>query len=71
MYLPVAVTGYAVLGDEVVDNILLYRGKDTTTLVKVAIGFEVVNLLGSFLITFNPIGLILEEIFNVPPSKCK
>ena len=69
MYLPVAISGYTMLGIQVPNNILLYRGGFTAIAVKIAIIFEVINLLGSFIITFNPIALILEEIFAVPPSK--
>ncbi|KAB7494716.1 Amino acid transporter ANTL1, partial [Armadillidium nasatum] len=66
MYLPVAITGYTLLGYEVPGNILLYRRGDLTVALKIAISLEIVNLLGTFLIVFNPICQIGEEILNIP-----
>ncbi|KAK7063065.1 hypothetical protein SK128_023880 [Halocaridina rubra] len=68
MYLPVTVAGYAVQGYEVGDNILL--SVDVTSgVVKAAIVLQVVNLLGTYLITFNPIGQTFEGLFKVEGSK--
>ena len=67
--MPVAITGYALFGYGVTDNILLYRGSDITLDLQIAIGFEIVNLLVTFLIAFNAVCQIIEEMFNIPPSK--
>ncbi|KAF2363943.1 Amino acid transporter transmembrane domain, partial [Trinorchestia longiramus] len=64
VYLPVAVAGYGLLGNTVSSNILLAVGDNTV--VVVAIVTEVLNLLGTYLITFNPISQTFEEMLNIP-----
>ena len=67
LYLPVAAAGYGVLGNTVSSNILL--SLEFNAVVKTAIVLEIVNLLGTYLISFNPIGQGFEEVFNVPKRK--
>lgn len=64
MYMPVAIVGYAVQGVDVDDNILL-SVNISNGVVKAAIVMQVLNLLGTYLITFNPIGQTFEGLFNV------
>ncbi|XP_045122687.1 amino acid transporter AVT1D-like [Portunus trituberculatus] len=63
IYLPVTVAGYAVMG-AVESNILL--NVDTRkTVIKVAIVMEVLNLIGTYIITTNPIFQLFEEKLDV------
>lgn len=64
LYLPVAAAGYGLLGSEVSSNIIL--AVEFNTVVKCAIVMEIVNLIGTYIISFNPIGQGFEEMFNVP-----
>ncbi|XP_076030195.1 uncharacterized protein LOC143018586 isoform X2 [Oratosquilla oratoria] len=67
LYLPVSIAGYGVFGTNVNDNILM---NVEGIAVNVARGMEVVNLLGTFLISFNPVAQSLEEAFNLPQHFC-
>lgn len=67
MYFPVAVTGYAVIGYEVKGNILLDVNTDLV-IIKVAIVMEVLNLMGTYVITCNPVYQVLEENLNIKPG---
>ncbi|XP_042214086.1 amino acid transporter AVT1B-like [Homarus americanus] len=64
LYLPVATTGYAVQGMDVKDNILL-SVESSKGIVKAALMMEVLNLLGTYIITYNPIGQMFEEVFSI------
>ena len=68
MYLPVAITGYAVLGDAVEDNILL-NVKTEKAVIKGAIVMEVLNLAGTYIITCNPVYQVFEEQLNIEKGK--
>lgn len=68
MYFPVSAAGYILLGQNVPSNILLFQD-EMSVIVKVAIIFEVVNLIVTYLISFNPICQTFEEIFNLPRSR--
>ena len=64
-----AVTGYAVMGDNAQSNILL--NLDTSkAVIKVAIVMEVFNLLGTYIIGINPVFQLIEEKLGVENSKC-
>ncbi|XP_071531714.1 uncharacterized protein [Panulirus ornatus] len=64
LYLPVTAAGYAVQGIDVGDNILLTV--DTSKgIVKAAIVMEVINLLGTYIISFNPIGQMFEDMAGI------
>lgn len=64
MYLPVTVAGYAVMGQGVESNILL--NVDTSkAVIKVAIVMEVFNLIGTYIITSNPVFQLFEEVLGV------
>ena len=67
LYLPVAVTGYAVLGDNVESNILL--SVPPSTAVKVAISFQILNLIFSYPVVFNPVAQAFEQVCNIENSK--
>ena len=69
MYLPVAVTGYTLMGTDVAGNILLYGGDHMTLVVKIAVVMEVINLIATYLIAFNPVCQIFEEILNMPRGR--
>ncbi|XP_047477139.1 amino acid transporter AVT1B-like isoform X1 [Penaeus chinensis] len=64
LYLPVAVAGYAVQGFEVGDNILLSVNQASWS-VTAAIILEVINLFGTYIISFNPVGQVFEELLGV------
>ncbi|KAA0203468.1 hypothetical protein HAZT_HAZT010692 [Hyalella azteca] len=66
LYLPIGVTGYAILGDQVPDNIIL--GVTEGIPVIFAIVFVIVNLLCTYVICMNPIDQAFEEILKVPNS---
>jgi len=66
LYLPVMIVAYTVLGSSVSGNIL--QDVPQNTVVTVAIGFEMINLFGTYLITFNPVAQAFEEMCNVPPA---
>ncbi|KAA0203467.1 amino acid transporter ANT1-like [Hyalella azteca] len=68
LYLPVAAAGYGLLGNTVAGNILLSVG--LSPVVKVAIVTEIINLLGTYLISFNPIGQSFEEMLKIPNKFC-
>ncbi|CAL4084208.1 unnamed protein product, partial [Meganyctiphanes norvegica] len=63
LYLPVAVTGYAQIGNAVASNILLSVTQSTA--IKVAIGVEILNLFGTYIITFNPVAQGLENLLSI------
>lgn len=64
MYLPVAVTGYAVLGVKVEGNILLNVDTERAV-IKAAIVMEVLNLAGTYIITCNPVYQVFEEHLHI------
>lgn len=68
LYLPVASVGYGVLGQDVESNILLSVPKGVA--VDIAIILEIINLLSTFIISFNPVAQSLEDILNVPNKFC-
>ncbi|KAL7642163.1 UNVERIFIED_CONTAM: hypothetical protein RMT77_006723 [Armadillidium vulgare] len=68
LYLPVTVVGYWLIGTNVPGNIALYRGTESSLAIKIAIGFEIVHLLGAFLILLNPVCQIFEETLKVSPN---
>ena len=67
MYIPVAATGYAVLGSAVQSNIMTSLNVDF--ILTIAIALQIINLLGTFIISFNPVAQAIEDISNVPDSK--
>nr|XP_053644909.1 uncharacterized protein LOC128697302 [Cherax quadricarinatus] len=64
MYLPVALSGYIMYGDQVKDNILLTV--DSSAAVTVAIALQIVNLLCTFIISCNPVSQTIEDVLNIP-----
>ncbi|MCL4140960.1 UNVERIFIED_CONTAM: hypothetical protein GTU68_032613 [Idotea baltica] len=66
MYLPVGAVGYILIGEGVKSNILLSVGP--SIIVTVAIGLQIVNLLGTFIISLSPVVQSLEDIVGVPPT---
>ncbi|XP_063606378.1 uncharacterized protein LOC134781217 [Penaeus indicus] len=68
LYVPVASVGYGILGQEVESNILLSVPKGVA--VNIAIILEIINLLSTFIISFNPVAQSLEDILNVPNKFC-
>ena len=72
LYLPISVTGYALMGQDVPANILFYRGnsyEDLTIPLVVATVFEIINLYFSVLILINPVYQGLEEILGTPKGE--
>jgi len=68
LYLPVGIVGYVLIGDAVDSNILLTVGP--SVIVLVAIGLQIVNLLGTFIISMNPVVQTLEDIIGIPTHFC-
>lgn len=66
LYLPVGVSGYAIIGADVGDNIILSVTEGV--LVMVAIAFVIINLLGTYVICLNPVDQAFEDILNVPKN---
>ncbi|XP_047478008.1 amino acid transporter AVT1B-like, partial [Penaeus chinensis] len=64
LYLPVAISGYAILGDDVESNILLSVTEGVV--VQIAISLEIINLVSTYVISINPVVQSVEEIFNIP-----
>ncbi|XP_064116642.1 LOW QUALITY PROTEIN: uncharacterized protein LOC135222490, partial [Macrobrachium nipponense] len=64
LYLPLAVSGYVIFGDDVKDNILLSVTMGVAT--KIAISLQIINLLSSYIVSFNPVAQSLEETLHVP-----
>jgi len=67
LYLPVAIGGYLVYGEEVEANVILSLGRGP--FVVFANIFMAVHLVLAFLIVVNPVCQELEEIFEVPHSE--
>lgn len=67
LYLPVSITGYVMVGDAVESNILTMLPVNTAVLV--AIGMETINIVGTYIISFNPVAQSLEQAFSVPSRK--
>lgn len=65
LYLPVAVTGYAIYGIEVNDNIFLSI-ENMGPVLRAAISLEIINLFSSYIVAFNPVAQSVEEILHVP-----
>lgn len=64
MYLPVAIGGYVVKGYDVAGNILL--GVDTTRWwIKGAIVMEILNLMGTYIISCNPVSQVFEDQLGI------
>ena len=61
------IVAYTILGSNVSGNVL--QDVPQNTVVTVAIGFEMINLFGTYLITFNPVAQAFEEMGNVPHGK--
>lgn len=57
------------VGDAVESNILLMLPVNSAVLV--AIGMETINIVGTYIISFNPVAQSLEQAFSVPSRKCK
>uniref|UniRef100_A0A6A7GB99 Lysine histidine transporter 2-like n=1 Tax=Hirondellea gigas TaxID=1518452 RepID=A0A6A7GB99_9CRUS len=66
LYMPVAVSGYVIIGVDVEDNIM--GSVSEGILVIIAIAFVIVNLMGTYVICLNPVDQAFEELFNVPNS---
>ncbi|KAK3856981.1 hypothetical protein Pcinc_036737 [Petrolisthes cinctipes] len=64
LYLPVSITGYVKVGDAVESNILLMLPVNAAVLV--AIAMETINIVGTYIISFNPVAQSLEQAFNLP-----
>ncbi|KAK3879830.1 hypothetical protein Pcinc_015637 [Petrolisthes cinctipes] len=64
LYLSVGTVGYVVQGSDVGSNVLLTLDTNKT-IIKVAVGMEIINLLGSFLIGFNPMAQACEDVLNI------
>ncbi|CAL4068119.1 unnamed protein product, partial [Meganyctiphanes norvegica] len=69
LYLLVAVTGYATLGFGVKSNILLSLNQDSAA-VTVAKSLQIVNLVGTYILSFNTIGQALEDMLGLPKNFC-
>jgi len=67
LYLPIAIAGYVIIGNSVSSNILLDTSPGTP--VTVAIALDIVNLLCTFVICFNPVGQAFEDILGIENSK--
>ena len=67
LYLPVAISGYVIIGDEVSSNILLDATPGVP--ITIAISLDIVNLLGTFVICFNPVGQAFEDIIGIKNSE--
>ncbi|KAA0203465.1 hypothetical protein HAZT_HAZT010689, partial [Hyalella azteca] len=66
LYLPVTIAGYVIIGVDVSSNILLDASSGVN--ITIAITLNVVNLLMTYIICFNPVAQALEDICNVPNS---
>ncbi|XP_053644795.1 uncharacterized protein [Cherax quadricarinatus] len=64
LYLPVALSGYIMYGDQVKSNILLTV--DSSAAVTVAIALQIVNLVCTFIISCNPVSQSIEQLFHIP-----
>ncbi|XP_042214090.1 amino acid transporter AVT1D-like isoform X4 [Homarus americanus] len=64
LYLPVALSGYIMYGDQVKSNILLTV--NLTVAVEVAIALQIINLLCTFVISSNPVFQSVEDLLHVP-----
>lgn len=67
LYIPVAVGGYLVYGEEVNANIIL--SLQHTSLVTLANLLMAIHLILAFLIVVNPVCQELEEIWSLPTCK--
>lgn len=67
LYLPVAISGYAVFGFGVDSNILFQTTQGAA--VKAAMTLQVINLLGSYVIGFNTVSQAVEDILKIPIGK--
>ena len=67
LYLPVAIAGYGLLGNAVKSNILLSVPQSVA--VQIAIVCEIINLVGTYIISFSPVCQGMEESLKIPPSK--
>nr|XP_053644910.1 uncharacterized protein LOC128697303 [Cherax quadricarinatus] len=64
LYLPVATAGYVIQGIDVNDNVLL-AVDSSKGIVKAAIVLQVINLLGTYVISFNPISQTFEDLLGI------
>ncbi|KAL1117319.1 hypothetical protein AAG570_004645 [Ranatra chinensis] len=68
LYVPVALIGYIVYGDDVNANVVLSLSRGP--LVSLANLLMALHLVMAFLIVINPVALELENIFDVPHEFC-
>ncbi|KAF2363942.1 Amino acid transporter transmembrane domain, partial [Trinorchestia longiramus] len=66
LYLPIAISAYVIIGDDVSSNILLDMSEGIN--ITIAIVLDIVNLVLTYIICFNPVGQAFEDIFKVPNS---
>lgn len=68
LYFPLAVSGYVVIGNEVDSNIFFSVTVGPTTIV--AICLQIINLMSSFIVTFNPVAQSIEGSLSIPNKFC-
>uniref|UniRef100_A0A6A7FQN6 Proton-coupled amino acid transporter 2-like n=1 Tax=Hirondellea gigas TaxID=1518452 RepID=A0A6A7FQN6_9CRUS len=68
LYLPVSIAGYYVFGVNVNSNILFAVTPGVA--VTVAMSFQIVNLMGSFVIGFSTVSQAFEDLLNLPTYFC-
>ncbi|CAL4084210.1 unnamed protein product [Meganyctiphanes norvegica] len=66
MYLPVSIAGYTLIGYGVDSNIMLAVTQNIA--IKIAIGLQIINLIGTYIISFNPVAQAFEDVLNIPNS---
>ncbi|XP_066969016.1 uncharacterized protein [Macrobrachium rosenbergii] len=64
LYLPLSISGYVILGNDVEDNVFLSVSMGIAT--QIAIGMQIINLLSSYIVSFNPVAQSLEEMLEIP-----
>ncbi|XP_076030196.1 uncharacterized protein LOC143018587 [Oratosquilla oratoria] len=67
LYLPVGATGYILIGNAVSDNILT---EIDGVVVHVAMIMQIINLIGTYVISFNPISQTFEDFLAIPNRFC-
>lgn len=67
IYLPIAIAGYLVYGENIDDNVILSLKK--SSLVTAANCFMAMHLISAFLIIINPASQEIENFLNIPESK--
>ncbi|KAA0203466.1 hypothetical protein HAZT_HAZT010690 [Hyalella azteca] len=66
LYLPIAISAYVIIGDAVSSNILMDISEGIN--VTIAMVLDIINLLLTNIICFNPVAQAFEDIFRVPNS---